>query len=213
MTRTKRNAAGVVYLANMVARASIGAGLVLSFFASLAPLAVSASPEKGGMACCVGQPGHCNSGLIVKPPAPPVAEPTCGHSQQAITEKLADEKTASDRIVWGAIANDGITVVATISEFPSDQQSERAEASTKTSSKGAATATLSASFTRPCPPDCRAGAAGVVRQPRPRATALLTNRDALSPQIHFFRTSLNTVSALSASGQCTPTRGPPNSSC
>lgn len=191
MIRLKRKRPGVISLVTTVARVIVGACIALSFFTSLAPLAASASAEPGVMACCVGKPGHCNSGLIKKRPSRPAPEPMCGLSRPS--EKLSGIEAVDD----------GIVVVATSEE-----------GSSETSSQGHATPALGASLTRPCPVDCRVGASSWVREPKPRQHALGMNHvHGLRPQRQSYRRSLNAISVLTASLRRIRPRGPPGSSC
>lgn len=201
----KRSGAGVVYLAKMFARAGIGAALVLSFFASLAPLAAAAVSGAGAMACCVGQQGHCNSGVSLKRRPQPAPEPMCGlRSSKSNDARIAGDETTVDRI----------TVVAISSEAAAAPDNSVPAFLFRTSSKVSDTPALGASMARPCPVGCCTGTTGIFRQPRPREVSLLTSgSDAVHPPRHFIRIPLTTTSAASAYLLRSRPRGPPSASC
>src|SRR5262245_16912924 len=83
----------IVPLRRKVTRPFVALTIVLSFVATLIPVA-SASLTKSTMACCAGKTaGHCDSGIAAKKVPPPKSEPMCG--------------------LHGAeMENDGITIVA-----------------------------------------------------------------------------------------------------
>ncbi len=221
MIRPKRNSAGAVSLAKVAARVAVAAFLVLSFFASLLPLRAAAHAGAGTMACCVGKPGHCNSGLSARPRAKPKpkAEPLCGLKPAAANaegEALDENEatTAADEISAEA-TSDEITILATSSAEDSaedvNQRTIESPAAAESSPRAATTSLQSPSLTKPCPADCRAGTTGVVRQPRPREIAMLANgsRGTSPGQATLEPRSPATNLAASATLKRSRPRGPP----
>lgn len=197
-TRPKQISAGVVSLAKVAARVVVAACLALSFFASLLPLRAFA--DAGEMACCAGKAGHCSSGLVAQQQAKPKSKP------EPEPELMCGEKPAAGE---GKASADAITDDAEI--IVANEEAQDAA----TSSTSVATAALqSATLTKPCPADCRAGAAGVVRQPRPREIALLSknNRGSLPEQANWKPHSLQPNLAAAATLKRSRPRGPPLSS-
>ena len=219
MLRPKQNSARRVSLAKVSTRAVVAACLTLSFFASLAPLRVSA--DAGAMACCAGKAGHCRSGLIAKRQTVPVAkpEPMCGlkprGTDEARTIVVTDGITGDE--ISAEISGDGITILATSSEDTESGTNERtteSNVSTESSQPEATAALQSASITKPCPADCSAGTTGVVRQPRPRERAVLVSgsRGTSLDQGNWKSRSPLPSLASSATLKRTRPRGPPPSS-
>jgi hypothetical protein len=206
--RIKRNGAGAVYLAKKIARAGVGAALLLSFLVSFVPLATSAAPEAGAMTCCAGKQGHCNSGVALRRRVRPAPEPMCG-LRSSKSDELTDAALAESEI-----AGDGITVVATPSEATTAADSSETESSSKTSAKTSHTPALRASLARPCPVDCCASTTGIVRKPRPRELALRNSGGhSVRPQIHFIRVAITSVAPASAYLLRLLPRGPPSVTC
>jgi hypothetical protein len=204
----KRNGAGVVYLPTKIARAGVGAAIVLSFLVSLAPLAASAASESHAMACCAGKQGHCKSGVSLKRRSRLAPEPMCG-LRPGKNEELTDAE-----ITGGDITSDGITVVATSSEAPTTPDNFEPGLSTKTSSKAPNPPALGASLKRPCPVDCCAGTTSVVRKPRPREIALLrSGGHSIRPQLRFIRIAITRIFPASAYLLRLRPRGPPEITC
>ena len=124
--------------------------VALSFTAPLIPI-VSTSSGSSTMPCCVGNAGHCDSGIAPKQVLPPTSEPMCG----------LKEATVED---------DGITIVAEPSQTESPHShSHNASLDGSDSSR---TAAESASLSQPCQMDCGACLAGSTRtQKRERVLA------------------------------------------
>ena len=217
MLRPNQISAGIVSLVKVAARVFVAACLVLSFFAALLPLRASANAD--AMACCAGKAGHCNSGLVAKqqakpepkrepkpaPKAEPKPELMCGQKPAAGEGDALDAGDAVEAID----ATQPITVDAELTDA-----NENAPDATKSSLPDATTALQSAALTKPCPADCRAGAAGVVRQPRPREIALLSKniRASLPEQANWNPRSAETNPAAAATLKRSRPRGPPSSS-
>jgi hypothetical protein len=142
-------------LAKSMARVIVGVCLILSFFAPLIAVKVSASrAARGGMACCIGKSsGHCSAGLLRKHRPPPKPEPMCGRRNQS---------------------SDGITVVASSNPQEESDQNSAEFQSSKVDHNPSSHA-LYALLAPPCHTDCCGNSAVAVRQPRPRAAGVLAN--------------------------------------
>jgi hypothetical protein len=118
--------------------------IVLSFVATLIPVASAALTKSSHMACCAGA-GHCDSGIAAKKVPPPKSEPMCG--------------------LHGAeMDDDGITIVAQpVVAEPShvESQHSHSHAAETNSSQPAAE---SASLSKPCHMDCASCATAATRQ-------------------------------------------------
>jgi hypothetical protein len=200
MLRPKPISAGIVSLAKVVARVVVAACLASSFFASLLPLRASANA--GVMACCAGKAGHCNSGLAAQPQAQP--EPKPAPKPEPDPEPMCGQKPSVGKAIAEAVTEDAEVIDA----------NEQAQDTTQSSTPDATAALQSATLTKPCPADCRAGAAGVVRQPRPRELALLAKntRGSLPEPANWEPHSLRTNLAAAATLKRSRPRGPPSSS-
>jgi hypothetical protein len=145
-------------LPRMFARVMVGVCLILSFFAPLISVKVSASSATtGAMACCIGKSsGHCSASLLRKHRPQPKPEPMCGRRNQS--------------------SGDGMTVVVASSnpQEESGQDSAASQSSTVDSHNPSSHA-LHASFAPPCHTDCCGNSAVAVRQPRPRSAGILPN--------------------------------------
>jgi hypothetical protein len=197
----------------MVARALVAIFLATSFFASLGPLGAAASAGHEAMACCAGQAGHCNSGLVVElpkveRPQPPAPEPMCGLRQpEKDRERALPEPT-------GDATGEAITIVATASAAGMVQESSDNQDSARTASTAHHSPALHHSLAKPCPIDCCASTAAGVRKPRPRETSLLVHAGhSPSPITRSFRATPTPIFATGASLQRTLPRGPPSFSC
>ena len=114
--------------------------VALSFFAVLVPISSASSDKTNTMACCVGNAGHCDSGIPAKEVPPPPPEPMCG----------LDNSEPED---------DGITIVAE----PSHKESHHSfSQSAETTSHAAESNALS----KPCQMECGTCAASSTRQQR-----------------------------------------------
>ena len=112
--------------------------IVLSFVATLVPVASASLTKSSTMACCAGK-DHCDSGIAAKKVPPPKSEPMCG--------------------LHGAeMENDGITIVA---QPVAESHHSHSHAAKTNSSQPAAE---SASLSRACHMDCSSGATAVTRQ-------------------------------------------------
>ena len=128
----------IVPLRRKVTRPFVAIAIVLSFIATVIPVA-SASLTKSTMACCAGKAGHCDSGIAAKKVPPPKSEPMCG--------------------LHGAeMEADGITIVA---QPVAQSQHSHSHAAETNSSQPAAE---SASLTRTCHMDCASCASAATRQ-------------------------------------------------
>ena len=180
-------------LSKIVARVIVGVCLILSFFAPLISLNVSASSATtGAMACCIGKSsGHCSSGLLRKRRPQPKPEPMCGRKNQS--------------------RGDGITVVVASSNPQEETGQDNDESgSSKVDSHKPSSHVLYASFARPCHTDCCGNPAVVVRQPRPRTAGILPNAShsigLLTAHSHeLLNTTFNSDEAVKRP----PPRGPP----
>lgn len=143
-------------LSKIVARVIVGVCLIVSFFAPLISINVSASSAAtGALACCFGKSsGHCSTGLLRKRRPQPRPEPMCGRKNQS--------------------SSDGTIVVVTSSNPQEETGQNTAESqSSKVGSHNPSSHALYASFSRPCRTDCCANSAVAVRQPRPRGVGIL----------------------------------------
>ena len=128
----------IVPLRRKVTRPFVAIAIVLSFIATVIPVA-SASLTKSTMACCAGKAGHCDSGIAAKKVPPPKSEPMCG--------------------LHGAeMEADGITIVA--QPVAQSQHSHSHAAETNSSQPAAESASLSKS----CHMDCASCATAATRQ-------------------------------------------------
>jgi hypothetical protein len=136
----------IVPLRRKVTRPFVALAIVLSFVATLIPVASAALMKSDTMACCAA--GHCDSGIAAKKVPPPKSEPMCG--------------------LHGAeMEDDGITIVAqpvteSVAE-PSHAESQHSHshAAETNSSQPAAE---SASLSRACHKDCASCATAATRQ-------------------------------------------------
>ena len=180
-------------LPKIVARVIVGVCLILSFFAPLISLKVSASSATtGAMACCIGKSsGHCSSGLLRKRRPQPKPEPMCGRKNES--------------------SGDGITVVVASSNPQDETGQDRAEShSSDVASHNPSSGALYASLARPCHTDCCGNSAVAVRQPRSRGAGILPNAN-LSvglPTAHLHELLNTTFNSDEAVKRARP-RGPP----
>src|SRR5262245_12076881 len=112
----------IVPLRRKVTRPFVAIAIVLSFIATVIPVASASLTKSTSMACCVGKAGHCDSGIAAKKVPPPKSEPMCG--------------------LHGAeMEADGITIVAEPSHAES-QHSHSHAAETNSSQPAAESASL-----------------------------------------------------------------------
>ncbi len=131
----------IVSLRRKVTRPFVALTIVLSFVATLIPVASAALTKSSEMACCAA--GHCDSGIAAKKVPLPKSEPMCG-------------------LQGAEMEPDGITIVAQPAE-PSHAESQHSHshAAETNSSQPAAE---SASLSRTCHQDCASCATVATRQ-------------------------------------------------
>jgi len=180
-------------LPKSMARVIVGVCLILSFFAPLISVKVSASSATtGAMACCIGKSsGHCSAGLLRKHRPQPKPEPMCGWRNQS--------------------SDDGITVVVASSNPQEESGQDSAESpSSKVDSHNPSSRALYASFAPPCHTDCCGNSAVAVRQPRPRAAGILPNGNhSVGPLTAHSHELLNTTFNSDETVKRRRPRGPP----
>ena len=118
--------------------ALVALAIVLSFVATLVPVASASLTKSSAMACCVGK-DHCDSGIAAKKVPPPKSEPMCG--------------------LHGAeMEGDGITIIA---QPVAESHHSHSHAAETNSSQPAAE---SASLSKSCHMDCASCATAATRQ-------------------------------------------------
>lgn len=135
----------IVPLRRKVARPFVVMTIVLSFVATLIPVASATLTKSSTMACCVGKTaGHCDSGIPAKKVPPPKSEPMCG-------------------LDGAEMEDDGITIVAQPVAEPSHAESQLSH-SHSAETNSSQPAAESASLSQPCNMNCASCAAVASRQ-------------------------------------------------
>ena len=157
----------IVSMRRKVARPFVAMTIVLSFVATLIPVASASLTKSSTMACCVGKTaGHCDSGIPAKKVPPPKSEPMCG-------------------LDGAEMEDDGITIVAQPVAEPSHAESQYSHSHTA-ETNSSQPAAESASLSQPCNMNCASCAAVASRQQKRERHAFQT--------ISFQNASLTTLS-------------------
>ena len=147
--------------------ACVAMTIVMSFVATLIPVASASLTKSSTMACCVGKTaGHCDSGIPAKKVPPPKSEPMCG-------------------LDGAEMEDDGITIVAQPVAEPSHAESQNSH-SHSAETNSSQPAAESASLSQPCNMNCASCAAVATRQQKRERNAFQT--------ISYQNASLTTLS-------------------
>lgn len=183
----------IVPTGRVIASRLVALTIILSFIATLAPIAIASASKSSTMPCCVGKDaGHCESEIPAQKVSLPEPEPMCG---------LANAEAE----------NDANTIVAE----PSHQESHHSPGQTAESglsnaeTSSSENAAQSAALSQQCHIDCCACVSGLTRNQRERGTAN-TNLRPSSPSKKLSYFEASPLLFLSATDwEQTSPRGPP----
>ena len=158
----------IVPLSRKMARPFVAITIALSFIATLIPVASASLTKSTAMACCVGNAGHCESGIAARKVPPPKSEPMCGLHGAELEE-------------------DGITIVAQPVAEPSHAESPHSHHSQTAETNSSQKAAESASLSQPCHMDCASCTAGATRQQKRERNTFqtITSQNASATTLSF----------------------------
>lgn len=181
----------IVPLKRKLARPFVVMTIVLSFVATLIPVASASLSKSSTMACCVGKTAdHCDSGIAAKKVPPPKSEPMCG-------------------LDGAEMEDDGITIVAQPVAEPAhaESQNSHSHAAETNSSQPAAKST---SLSQPCNMNCASCAAVATRQQkRERNTVQPTTHQNASVTTFSFAEDQSLLFSSNEDWEHVIPRGPP----